>query len=77
MVRSRLHGGKRPGSVPLVRILIIIAVVIFLVLWVGAVIDVIRRQDISGLGKLAWIVGMLVFPFIGLLIYTLARAART
>ena len=59
------------------RILIIIAVVIFLVLWVGAVIDVFRRQDISVLGKLAWIVGMLVVPFVGLLIYQLARAART
>jgi hypothetical protein len=72
-----VHGGKLAVSVAPVRILIIIAVVIFLVLWVGAVIDVLRRQDISGLGKLAWIVGMLVFPFVGLLIYTLARAART
>ena len=76
MVRSRLHGGK-PGSVAPVRILIIIAVVIFLALWIAAVWDVIRRSDLSGLAKLAWIVGMLVFPFVGLLIYTLAKAART
>jgi hypothetical protein len=59
-----------------VRILIIIAVIIFLALWIAAVWDVIRRRDVSGLGKLGWVVGMLVFPFVGLLIYTLWRAAR-
>jgi hypothetical protein len=60
-----------------VRILIIVAVVIFLALWIAAVVDVFKRDDLSGLAKLAWVVGMLVFPFVGLLIYTLARAART
>jgi hypothetical protein len=60
-----------------VRILIIVVVILFLVLWVGAVVDVFRRSDLSGLGKLAWIVGMLVFPFVGLAVYTLARAASS
>jgi hypothetical protein len=56
-----------------VRILIALAVVLFLVLWVRAVVDVARRGDLSGLGKAAWAVGMLVLPFIGLLVYTMLR----
>ena len=58
------------------RILLIIVVALFLVLWVAAVIDVLRRRDVSGIGKLGWVVGMLVFPVVGLGVYTLFRAAR-
>jgi Phospholipase_D-nuclease N-terminal len=76
MVRLGLRGGKRRGSVRAVRILIIVVVALFLFLWVGAVIDVFRRDDLSVLSKLLWTIGMLAFPFIGLGVYTLARAAR-
>jgi hypothetical protein len=57
------------------RIIIIAAVVLFLAMWVRAVIDVFRRPDLSGGGKAAWAIGMLVVPFIGLLIYTMLRPA--
>jgi predicted transporter len=60
-----------------VRILIIVVVALFLALWIGAVVDVVRRQDMSGGSKALWILGMLALPFIGLGVYTLARAART
>ncbi len=60
----------------LARILIIAAVALFLVMWVRALVDVVlRRGDLSIVGKLAWAVGMLVLPFIGLLIYTMLRPA--
>jgi Phospholipase_D-nuclease N-terminal len=55
------------------RILIAAVVVLFLVLWVRAVIDVFRRGDLSGPQKAAWAIIMLVVPFIGLLVYTLMR----
>ena len=55
------------------RILIIAAVILFLVLWVRAVIDVFRRRDLSTSGKAAWAIVMLIFPFIGLLVYTMLR----
>jgi len=58
-----------------VRIILGAVIVLFLFLWVRAVIDVVRRPDLSGGGKAAWAVGMLVFPFIGLLIYTMLRPA--
>ena len=57
------------------RILLLAVVVLFLVLWVRAVIDVFRRNDLSGGGKALWVVGMLIFPFIGLLLYVMLRPA--
>jgi len=57
------------------RILIIVAVVLFLFLWVRAVLDVLRRPDLSGVAKAAWAIGMLVVPFLGLLVYTMLRPA--
>ena len=57
------------------RILIGAVIVLFLFLWVRAVLDVFRRPDLSGGAKAAWAVGMLVVPFIGLLIYTMLRPA--
>jgi Phospholipase_D-nuclease N-terminal len=55
------------------RILIGAVVVLFLVLWVRAVIDVVRRGDLSISAKAAWAIIMLVVPFLGLLFYTLIR----
>jgi len=57
------------------RIVLGAVIVLFLFLWVRAVLDVLRRPDLSAGGKFAWAIGMLVFPFIGLLIYTMLRPA--
>jgi hypothetical protein len=56
-----------------VRILIIAAVVLFLILWIRAVIDVFRRGDLSGAAKAAWAIIMLIVPLIGLLLYYMLR----
>ena len=55
------------------RIVLGIIIVLFLVLYVRAVIDVFRRHDLSTAGKAAWVIILLVIPFIGLLVYTLLR----
>lgn len=58
------------------RIVLGAVVALFLILWVRAVLDLFRRRpDLSGGGKAAWAIGMLVFPFVGLLIYTMLRPA--
>ena len=57
----------------LVRILIIAAVILFLILWIRAVIDVFRRGDLSGAAKAAWAIIMLIVPLIGLLVYYMLR----
>jgi phospholipase D-like protein len=56
-----------------VRILIIAAIILFLILWVRAVIDVFRRGDLGGAAKAAWAIIMLLVPLIGLLMYYLLR----
>ena len=55
------------------RILIIAAVILFLILWVRAVMDVFRRQALSGAAKAAWAIIMLLVPLIGLLMYYMLR----
>jgi len=55
------------------RILIIAAVILFLILWVRAVIDVFRRGDLSVAAKAAWAIIMLIVPLIGLLLYYMLR----
>ena len=67
---------RRRTSVVPVRILLIAIVVLFLILWVRAVIDVFRRHDLSGGGKAGWTIFMLLLPFIGLLVYTMLRPAN-
>ena len=58
------------------RIVLGAVIVAFLILWVRAVLDLLRRRpDLSGGAKVAWAIGMLVFPFIGLLVYTMMRPA--
>jgi Phospholipase_D-nuclease N-terminal len=58
------------------RIVLGAVVVLFLILWARAVLDVFRRRpDLSAGGKVAWTIGMLVVPFIGLLLYTMLRPA--
>jgi hypothetical protein len=58
------------------RILVGAVIVLFLVMWVRAVIDVFRRHDLSGIGKAAWAIAMLVIPVIGLLVYVLLRPSN-
>ena len=58
------------------RILLGIVIVLFLILWARAVIDVFRRHDLSGGGKAGWAIFMLILPFIGLLVYTMLRPAN-
>jgi Phospholipase_D-nuclease N-terminal len=42
-------------------------------MWVRAVIDVFRRPDLTRAAQAAWMIGMLVIPFVGLLVYTMLR----
>jgi hypothetical protein len=59
----------------LVRILIVVIVALFLVLWVRALIDLARRHDLSTSAKAGWAIIMLLLPFVGLLVYTMMRPA--
>ena len=57
----------------IIRLLIAAVVILFLVMWVRAVIDVFKRPDLTRAAQAAWMIGMLVLPFVGLLVYTMLR----
>ena len=44
-----------------------------LMIYFNVVVDVFRSHDLSGWGKAGWLIVLVVLPFIGLLIYTIAR----
>ena len=50
-------------------ILIIFAWIIFVWIAITVLIDVFRRHDISGWGKAAWVVFVVILPWIGVLAY--------
>jgi len=54
-------------------ILIIFAWILFI--WIAIVVftDIFRRRDISGWGKAAWVVLIVILPWIGVLIYLIAN----
>ena len=47
--------------------------VMWIFLFVTLISDIFRSHDLSGWGKAAWIVGLLVFPILGSIIYVIAR----
>ena len=54
-------------------ILIFFAWVIFIWIAITVLIDVFRRHDISGWGKAAWVVFVVILPWIGVLVYLIAN----
>jgi hypothetical protein len=53
-----------------------LAVFLFIVwFWLLIVVfgDLFRRQDISGWGKAAWVIGLLVFSYLGLFVYLISQ----
>ena len=54
-------------------ILIFFAWVIFIWIAITVLIDVFRRHDISGWGKAAWVVFVVILPWIGVLVYLIVN----
>jgi hypothetical protein len=52
------------------------ALAAFLFVWLVVAIRIVRRDDLSVLGKALWIVAILVVPIVGLLVYFIWDAAR-
>ncbi len=47
-----------------------------LALWVYAVAEVIRRADLTGARKLAWVLALVLVPVLGLAAYVVVRPTR-
>ena len=46
-------------------------------LFIALIGDVLRRDDLSGLGKAGWLLFMILLPFLGALIYIISRPKMT
>jgi Phospholipase_D-nuclease N-terminal/Short C-terminal domain len=53
--------------------IIFFAWVIWIWIAITVLVDVFRRHDISGWGKAAWTVFIIVLPFLGVLVYLIAQ----
>ena len=66
-------------SYPFLNILWTILVVMAFVIWIWmvimAMIDIFSRPDLSGWAKAAWVVFIIVLPFIGVLCYLIAYSS--
>jgi hypothetical protein len=64
-------------SYPLLEIFETLLMFFAFVIWIWILItvfaDLFRRHDISGLGKVLWIIGIVLFPFLGVFIYLIAE----
>jgi hypothetical protein len=51
---------------------------LFLWIWIaiGVIFDIFRSSDLSGWGKAAWILVIVILPLIGVLIYLIARGHK-
>jgi len=47
-----------------------------LLIWSFALVDIFRREDISGVWKAIWVVCVIALPFFGTLIYLISRPSR-
>jgi hypothetical protein len=53
------------------------AVALWIFIWALVAIRIVRRHDIGILGKVLWIIVILIVPLLGLFIYFLWDAMRT
>ena len=53
-----------------------IALLVWIVVWLVIAVGVVRRRDLGFVGKVFWLVVILVIPLVGLFIYFLWDASR-
>lgn len=44
-----------------------------LILWAVSILDIFSRRDLSGVSKALWLVVVVVFPFLGTLVYVVVH----
>jgi hypothetical protein len=59
----------RPGT-----LIGIAAILAWLVCWVIGAIDIFKRRDLSTVGRIVWLLVLILLPIVGLLVYYIASA---
>lgn len=66
-----------PGGFTFPNFLADVFSIFIFVLWFWLLItvfgDLFRRRDVSGIGKTLWVVGLIVFPYVGVFIYLISQ----
>jgi hypothetical protein len=65
-----------PGGFTFTNFLVDVFTVFMFVVWFWLLITIFSdlfRRDMSGLGKLLWVIVLLVFPLLGVFIYVIAQ----
>ena len=66
-----------PGGFTFPNFLVDVFSIFIFVLWFWLLItvfgDLFRRRDISGLGKVIWVIALVVFPYLGVFIYLISQ----
>jgi hypothetical protein len=53
--------------------LLTLLIIVWLLIWVLALFDIVRRRDLSTSSKVLWALAVLFVPVIGVLVYVVAR----
>jgi ABC-type multidrug transport system fused ATPase/permease subunit len=67
-------------SYPLLDAFLTMLWIFLFIIWIWLLImvftDIFRSHDLSGPGRALWVVGIIIFPLLGVLIYLIARGNR-
>jgi hypothetical protein len=67
-------------SYPLLDAFLTMLWIFLFIIWIWLLImifsDVFRSHDLSGWGKAAWVIGIIIFPFLGILLYLIVRGGK-
>ena len=56
-----------------ISIVIALCVIAWIATWIGAIFDMYRRADMTGIQMAIWVVIIVIFPALGLIAYILFR----
>lgn len=70
MVLADINFGQLLWSIVVIFFMVVYFMILFSVL-----IDLFRSHDLSGWAKALWVIAILVFPFLSILIYLIARGS--
>jgi phospholipase D-like protein/putative oligomerization/nucleic acid binding protein len=67
-----------PGTFSFGNFLLDVFSIFVFVLWfwllITVISDLFRRHDVSGFGKAIWVIGLLLFPYLGVFIYLISQS---